>query len=1298
MKNLLLAALLSVNALPAFANANFTSWLTSYSGQYARIYTTSANRTGGTSVTTWGNQGVPAYADIAQVLYSASWVYVRASDLPSYITGPWNNPQGNAGNFSPTNQHLINRFPRTSSVPATKTSSGTGYSGLYVDGVAVFNFTDGKAWDPTNLLATSGTHISATYYWHRNAPVGESYNFDYGLGHQNPQGVYHTHQQPLALRYQLGDHVDYNSSTKNYSESSSTNLSHSPIVGWAYDGYPIYGPYGYSISNNAASGVRRMVSGYVKRDGSNGTDNLTNNLTTIPAWYARYRQTHFSVAYNTTTTQSRPAVAGTNTLGVYAQDFSHYSDLTNAATSQLYVPDTNTFDLDVYNGRYCVTPEFPGGTYAYFLTIDASSAVTYPYAIAFEYYGSPTGGSVSSISEAVTTNFLGQADAALTQSTPNVNTNYGVTLTWNSTEGGTYLVESSTNNSTWTTQRASVAASVGVSSSTTFTNPTTSGTSYARVTRTALASYDATGGGTGVVGQTNVVSFLLNNTAPVVANAIANQTATYGAAFSFTFATNVFTDADSGQTLTYTSSSALTNTGIGFNAATRTFSATTVDATNSGTIVGSYTVSVVATDDGSPAKSATNNFTLTINQAVASVSPNSFTRVYGGQNPTLAGTLSNFVAADSITANYFTTANTNSGGFSVVPITVTLTDPGTRLGNYLVTTNAATLSVTQAVVTVTAASLSRSYGATNPTFTVSYVGFTNAQTLATSGTSGSPTLTTTALTNSAIGSYAISNVLGTLQADNYTFKLVNGTLTVTPAALTVSANSTNRSYGAANPIFSGTLSGVVAGDAITASFGSSATTNSAPGNYSITPSLTDPGSKLGNYSVTTNTGTLTISQAVLTVSANFTNRTYGATNPIFTATYSGFVNGQTLATSGITGSPSLTCSATTNTGFGTYTISASIGTLASANYAFQFSSGLLTLNQAAVTVTANNFSRATGTTNPVFTASYTGFVNGQTLATSGAIGTPALTCAATTNSAAGSYVITNATGNLFAPNYSFTLANGTLTVTNVTVASFSATVSVTNGIVAQAVSSTVNYIFSDAASGQSITVALTMTPYSASNASPTFSELDYFGALNRSVHLGVNSGIDGGDGNFVAPFEGANFSATLVSASSGVVTNTVKFGIAGIGFRFSPAISWNSSVGSRTGQTNVETIYALDASYATLSGTNYTAQLRTAANDFYQLSDDVNAASLGLVLTASFGNVTSSVTGTNATLAAASYTSGQFNFTVTGTTGASYIVQTATNLVSPVWLSVATNTAPFTFTDAHSSLYSQRFYRVQSAQ
>ena len=93
---------------------------------------------------------------------------------------------------------------------------------------------------------------------------------------------------------------------------------------------------------------------------------------------------------------------------------------------------------------------------------------------------------------------------------------------------------------------------------------------------------------------------------------------------------------------------------------------------------------------------------------------------------------------------------------------------------------------------------------------------------------------------------------------NYSLTSNNGTLTVNPAALTIAAADATRAYGDPNPAFSGSVTGLKNGDNITASFASTATPGSAVGAYPITPSPVDPGSKLGNYIVTSNNGTLTI--------------------------------------------------------------------------------------------------------------------------------------------------------------------------------------------------------------------------------------------------------------------------------------------------------------------------------------------------------------------------------------------------------------------------------------------------------
>ena len=82
------------------------------------------------------------------------------------------------------------------------------------------------------------------------------------------------------------------------------------------------------------------------------------------------------------------------------------------------------------------------------------------------------------------------------------------------------------------------------------------------------------------------------------------------------------------------------------------------------------------------------------------------------------------------------------------------------------------------------------------------------------------------------------------------------------------------------------------------------------------------------------------------------SREYGDANPAFSASYSGFKNGETLATSGVTGTPSLSTSATAASPVGSYPITAAQGTLAATNYSFSFVNGTLTVNKATLTVTA----------------------------------------------------------------------------------------------------------------------------------------------------------------------------------------------------------------------------------------------------------------------------------------------------------------------------------------------------------
>src|SRR6202035_833938 len=137
----------------------------------------------------------------------------------------------------------------------------------------------------------------------------------------------------------------------------------------------------------------------------------------------------------------------------------------------------------------------------------------------------------------------------------------------------------------------------------------------------------------------------------------------------------------------------------------------------------------------------------------------------------------------------------------------------------------------------------------------------------------------------------------------------------------------------------------------------------------------------------------------------------------------GLVNGDTLGSIGVT--PVLSTLATTTSPVASYAISVS-GPATTTNYAITYVNGTLTVTQAALTITADNQSRAYGASNPSLTDTPTGLVNGDTL---GSIGvTPVLSTLATTTSSVASYAMT-VSGPASTTNYAITYVNGTLTIT-----------------------------------------------------------------------------------------------------------------------------------------------------------------------------------------------------------------------------------------------------------------------------
>lgn len=158
-----------------------------------------------------------------------------------------------------------------------------------------------------------------------------------------------------------------------------------------------------------------------------------------------------------------------------------------------------------------------------------------------------------------------------------------------------------------------------------------------------------------------------------------------------------------------------------------------------------------------------------------------------------------------------------------------------------------------ATLVVTAINAGRFYGDPNPAFTGTITGLRSGDTI-------TVTYTTVANPGSAVGDYTIVPTLvdPDNQLSSYNVTINNGTLTVTPAPLSVVADDVTRAAGQPNPTFTGTISGIKNGDAITATHDSPATAGSDPGTYPIVPTLKDASGAIGNYAVSVSNGTLTV--------------------------------------------------------------------------------------------------------------------------------------------------------------------------------------------------------------------------------------------------------------------------------------------------------------------------------------------------------------------------------------------------------------------------------------------------------
>ena len=304
-------------------------------------------------------------ANVLKVQYSTDWVYVSTNGIPSYITGPF--LDGNPSLASSQNAIFkISLKPVKNTGTPTNTTGGN--IGIFMNGVALFDYRDGVSWSNAQQALKGGPLMGmGDNVWNRDAVVGERLGFDCAKGHP-AMGNYHHHQNPSAFsldRKVISTVCDLYAADGLYVLDST---KHSPLLGYTYDGFPIYGAFGYKNADGTG-GITRMKSSFFLR-------NITDRTL-----YA-----------DGTDVIDGPAVSTTYPLGYFREDYGYIAP----SASQ---PDY----LDEHNGRFCVTPEYPKGTYCYFATVDANWNSAYPYIVGPTFYGVRTPAKVTAVTETVST-------------------------------------------------------------------------------------------------------------------------------------------------------------------------------------------------------------------------------------------------------------------------------------------------------------------------------------------------------------------------------------------------------------------------------------------------------------------------------------------------------------------------------------------------------------------------------------------------------------------------------------------------------------------------------------------------------------------------------------------------------------------------------------------------------------------------------------------------------------------------------------------------------------------------------
>jgi len=380
----------------------------------------------------------------------------------------------------------------------------------------------------------------------------------------------------------------------------------------------------------------------------------------------------------------------------------------------------------------------------------------------------------------------------------------------------------------------------------------------------------------------------------------------------------------------------------------------------SGSNVGSYSIALGTLSAGSNYNISFVGANFTITKANLDVYADTLAKVYGETDPALTLNtvgLTNGDTAAVLSGSLARSQGENAGAYAINQGTVTAG------ANYNIVFHGANLTITKAELTVVADAQTKTYGSSDPAFTFVVTGlqFSDNNSVFT-GSLGRAS-------GANVGDYALN--LGTLNAgSNYTIRFISSNLHVQRTNITVSANPKGKVYGSNDPALTFDVVGLVNGDSLAVFSGSlmrAVGENAA--DYAISQGSLSAGA---NYAIAFAPSTLTISKAVLTVTALAQSKVYGTTDPTLSFDVSGFVASDSRAV--LSGS----LSRANNQNVGDYPIS--LGSLvAGGNYTINFVSANFSITKAVLVVTADGKQKVYGAVEPALTYSAVGFVNGDNL-------------------------------------------------------------------------------------------------------------------------------------------------------------------------------------------------------------------------------------------------------------------------------------------------------------------------------